>query len=237
MTNSKNKTEATTKTELLREIAIFDYVAGNQSESAKRNFEEKLERDPSLKQATEEEAKLRLNMREAGKEKPVSMSNFDALLETIDKQERQAGSTHHESETNEVENVTPLFKASKPSYWRHYASAASVAVIALVVSNFFIYSPKDQFIALSDTPASQQINFTLLASQNRLAKLTLKAQISEQQVSDLLTNFELTSFESGAAKNQRFVTAEKAISKNDLERLRSDSRVENVELFVLSDGG
>jgi len=229
------------KSALLRDMAIFDYVAGNQSESAKRNFEDMMQQDHTLREAVEAERSLRASMQKAGELEPVSMSNFDALLSTIEKQEKQ-----HKNESNvRVISREPKTqeRAEKGEAWnklsisRYYATAASVAVLALVFSGFYLNSSAPKFETLSSKTASEEINFAQLVEQTRLAKMTLVDGLSQQDIGDVLRDYDLGSFEAGAGPNQRYVISESAISYRELARWREDSRVRQVELFVTKDEG
>ncbi len=215
------------KSELLREIAIFDYVAGNQSESVMRNFEKMLEQDASLREAVDQEARLRRAMHEAGKNEPVSMSNFQALLNVIDENEMQtAGGGKSDRQSATAKSSISRYISS------YYASVASVAACAALFGTFYFNFATPDFETLSDIPASEQIDFTELAGQMRLAKMTFSNDMSQDQIDELLLTYSLTSFEAGAPSEQRYVVAEVSISENELTRLRNDARILSVELFT-----
>ena len=73
-----------------------------------------------------------------------------------------------------------------------------------------------------------------MANQNRIAKLTLVSGASDDQVSELLETFGLTSFDSGAAIDQRFVISETELSKEAIDRLRKDDLIRSIELHKIS---
>ncbi len=234
MSYSSDNTNSSDMTEMLKEIAVFDYVMGNQDESTKRDFEKILEQDPKLKEAVKAEFELRKTMQEAGKLEPVSMSNFDSLLETIDQKE---DSFYPEEVASETTNVVSIFKSKKGAFTKYYATAASLAAFVIIFSGLYVNSTTPKFQTLSDLSASQELNFEQLMSENRVAKLTLADHVNDNQVDKLLLTFNLSSFESGAESKQRFVTAKTPFSENTLERLRNDARVKNAELLTVADGG
>lgn len=225
MSNSNDKSE------LLRELAIFDYVAGNQTDSAKRNFEIMLEQDATLRDAVEAERRLRAGMLKAGESTPVSMSNFDLLLKKIDAEQQSTDNNVTALESN----VTKIGDRSRTKYiGRTFAVAASMAVFAIIFSTVYQPLSEPKFETLSDTLASDVINFSQLAEQSRLAKMTLDQNLSGQQIDELLRGYGLSSFEGGAEQHQRYVVAESAITNSELSLWRSDAGVLEVELFVVS---
>lgn len=231
------------KSNLLKEISIFEYVSGNQSEAAKRNFEQMMKQDPSLEEAVQAEQRLRLEMKKAGQLKPVSMDNFEDLLATINTQENSqivplqeqtmtATADNSNIEDNTVHHINSGSFA-KP-YAKYYAMAASVAFIGLFFAGFIFSNSPAEFETLSDTQATDKINFAQLTESGRLAKLTFEQNISQQQIDGVLREYSLTSFESGSNLDESYVIAESSISQNDLALWRSDARIASVELFVTS---
>ena len=233
MSNSKNSSFE--HSEILKEIAIFNYVAGNLSKSEKQNFEKLLEQNPSLKEEVKAEEDLRRKMQKVGETKPVPMSNIDALFEKIDQYEQNSDKESQLESIQKAENVTPIFASKATTFSKYYATAASLAAVTILISGIYFSSTAPNFETLSDTPASQAINFTELANQNRIAKLTLVSGASDDQVSELLEKFGLTSFDSGAAIDQRFVISETELSKEAIDRLRKDDLIQSIELHKISD--
>ena len=233
MSNSKNSSFE--HSEILKEIAIFNYVAGNLSNLEKQNFEKLLEQNPSLKKEVKAEENLRRKMLKLGKTKPVPMSNIDALMEKIDQHEQNIDKESQLESIQKADNVMPIFADKRTAFSKYYATAASLAAVAILFSGIYINSTAPNFETLSDIPASQAINFTELANQNRIAKLTLVSGASDDQVSELLETFGLTSFDSGAAIDQRFVISETELSKEAIDRLRKDDLIQSIELHKISD--
>ena len=250
MSHSNDKNESSGNSEILKELAIFDYVAGNLSDSAKQNFERMLEQSPALQDEVKAETLLRQRMEKIGETEPVAMSNIEALFEKIDEHEKaekvtqsiEATSDKDSSEETANNKVTPLFKETpsfkekKSGFSKYYATAAGLAMFTIVFSGIYFDSAAPDFQTLSDIPASQKIDFKLLASESRIAKLTLVEGVSDDQVTELLDTFKLTSISAGSPSNQRFVSAEAALSNEILERLRNDNRLRNVELYKINNG-
>ena len=240
MSHSNDKNESSENSEILKELAVFDYVAGNLSDSAKQNFERMLEQNPALQDEVKAETLLRQRMEKIGETEPVAMSNIDALFEKIDEHEKAANETQNKEASSN--KVTPLFKETvsikekKSGFSKYYATAAGLAMFTIVFSGLYFDSAAPDFQTLSDIPASQKIDFKLLASESRIAKLTLVEGVTDDQVTELLDTFELTSISSGSLGNQRFVSAEAALSNETIERLRNDHRLRNVELYKINNG-
>lgn len=232
MSNSKNNSFE--HSEILKEIAIFNYVAGNLTNSEKQNFEKLLEQNPSLKEEVKAEENLRRKMLKVGKTKPVPMSNIDALIGKIDQHEQNIDKDSEFESIQKPNNVTPIFAGKATAFSKYFAAAASLAAVTILFSGMYFSSTAPNFETLSDIPASQAINFTELVNQNRIAKITLVSGASDDQISELLETFELTSFDSGAAIDQRFVISKTELSKEAIDRLRKDDLIRSIELHKIS---
>lgn len=226
---------------LLREIAIIDYVAGNQGEAARHNFEKMIAQDPTLREAVQAEQRFRTDMQKAGELAPVSMSNFDVLLTTIEQANKEdaapvsnvssIANDTSSSVLNDVEKPSNVVTPSV-SFWNNrYSVAASVAVFAMIFSSFYLNLSEPSFETLSDQSASEEINFVALAEQGRLAKMVLSEQVSQTEIDSMLQSYQLTTFESGSSSIALYVVAATVISDSDLERMRADSRIQKVEIF------
>ncbi len=249
---------------LLREIAIVDYVADNQSETARRNFESAMELDASLRAAVIEEQRFRANMEEVGFLEPVSMSNFDSLATRIDQYEadqndssdsslnsglkdqstRQEGSAsdvmsdlpEHSNTSESVSSPKPISNVVKPispRWTNRYSIAASLAVFAMVFGGFYSNMLAPNFDTLSSKPASAEIKFAELSEQGRLAKVVLSDKIAQSDISEVLTTYNLQTFESGAPAKTLYVVASEALSKKDLESMQADFRIQQVDIFTV----
>lgn len=224
------------RSDLLKDMAVIEYLAGDQSESVRLNFERELEQNPGLREAVEIERRFQADMRNAGELEAVSMSNFDVLLSTIEAQENNETRGH--KVTSIVSNENKSVRLEKKSASVHFlgknyfAMAASVAVFAIVFAGFYLNSSTPKFETLSDTTASEEINFAYLTAEVRLAKMIFVENVLEQQIDDVLQRYNLSTFEAGGELNQRYIIAESAISDLDLRLWRDDPLIQQVELFA-----
>jgi len=227
------------KSALLREVAIIDYVSGNQSEAARRNFEKLIDQDPALLEAVMAEQRFRADMQEAGNMAPVSMSNFDSLLTVIEQadEDEAIASASNVSTINEIDDFAgtsqPQAGANKTnSSWGNlYSVAASMAVLAMIFGGFYLNMSSPDFETLSSRTASEKIDFVDLVEQGRLAKIELSNKLSESEVDDILQSYKLSTFESGAPSTALYIISKQAMSSSDIDRLRADSRIQQVEVF------
>ncbi len=240
---------------MLRELAIFDYVSGDQTPSAKRNFERIMGNDSGLAADVQAERKLRAQMAEAGTDAAISMSNIDDLFARID----MAQDDRLESETQETDEVDQTEALSKPlisqtetplsrktpidfmsrlvnrSLVGPMAAAASLAFVALLFVNNYVDSVQPNFTTLSDGAASQKVDFGTLVEQGRLAKFTVSRDLSAEEVSNMLVAYGLSTFESGAKNGELYVYSTAKISSSQTLAWRADSRVKEVTLFTTSE--
>jgi len=240
------------KSDLFREMAIVDHVAGNQSEAARRSFEDAMEQDASLREAVVAEQRLRASMQEVGQIEPVSMSNFDALLTKVDEHERSAANESSRANDNAqiaydqmAESITEsaiqssgVVVSTSPTWWtRGYSIAASIAVMAMMFGGFYSSMLAPDFDTLSDGAASAEINFVELADEGRLAKMVFSENIEQSDVVEVLNAYNLETFDSGAPLKTLYVMADKAISKQDLQDMRADSRIRQIDIFTINREG
>jgi len=213
MSSNSNDTSA-----IIKETAIYSYVSGELSGSAKMNFEKQLSTDPELQQEVE-------------REKAVT-ANFADLLNKIEQQEA------HSSDVEDVSHNTTQVKQSArviafPNWGvRQLGIAACLAMVGVVSVGFFTDLTDPNFQTLSNKEASAKIDFSALADQGRLAKIALSEQLDDVQIDQLLEQYELQTFKSGADKHNIYVFSEKMISAADIKVLASDKRVKRVETFT-----
>ena len=240
---------------LLREIAIVDYVANNQSEAARRNFEIAMEQDAALREAVIEEQRFRAGMQEVCSLEPVSMSNFDSLLTRVDEYEadeielasKEEGShvdtftelssdsnSLEQMDTNSLERANNVIEATPSRWTNRYSIAASIAVLAMMFGGFYSSMLAPNYDTLSSKSASAEIKFAELSEQGRLAKVVLSDKIVQSDVSEILKAYDLETFESGAPAKTFYVVANKALSAKNLENMRADSRIQQVDIFTIS---
>lgn len=231
---------------MLRELAIFEYVSGDQTPSAKRNFEQMMSDDALLLADVQAERALRAEMAEAGTpgtDGPVSMSNIEGLFARIDIAQRDAQeSAAVDQAVDQVNNEqaqtarkAELINVASRTFLAPLAAAASVAFIALFFVNDYIDSTQPNFNTLSDGVASKNVDFGTLVDQGRLAKFTVSSELSANEVDDMLTAYGLSTFESGANSGELYVYTEAEISHSQTSAWRADSRVKEVKLFTVTE--
>ena len=222
---------STSKTSILKDAAVFDYVAGKMSKEQQENFEKLLGQDGGLVHEVEIERQLRSNLEEVSKTdaEPVSMKNFDVLLESIENAESELSSDDGviPDNDNKVSNVV----ISQPWRWQKQMSiAASVAFVAMIGFIGFNQTTQPDFITLSDKEASSEINFLGLVDQHRLVKLELSDGLAPTDFESLLERFELRAIESGITGSTVLVSADTSVDQQKVSDLLADKRIVNVEL-------
>lgn len=240
------------KSDMLRDLAIFEYVSGDQSSSAQRNFEDMMKNDPQLRADVDAEKALRADIAKAGVGDGVSMNNIDGLLARIDIESdvKNTASTDEVrgAQTSDPETSSSGDKASNAprvatvisgvfsratSRATSLAAAASVAFIAVGFAVYYVDITKPNFNVLSNKNASQQVDFASLVEQGRLAKLTVSSSLSQQEVNDMLGAYGLSTFEAGTRDSDFYVYTASKISSSQLAAWRADTRVDEVKLFTV----
>jgi len=233
-----------------QELAVFDYVAGNLSGDALNEFERQLESDQALQAAVEQEQFLRNELIGLSNDEsePVSMQNFDALLERIDQAEQQALPKAEQAQSNvvrfEKRQSSNTQSAQTPRFFERLVSqpfsiAASVVVAGLVMmfavtSGFLggstgLNEQGNEFELLSQ---STDLDFRSLIKEGRAAKLVLSNALSNDDVAAMLSNHELTGV--GELNNTQidlYIYAAHAISPEKVIQLKEDQRISDVVLF------
>jgi len=220
--------------DLLLEIAVFEYVAGHLEGEKKRTFEKSLAQNPQLQKAVDRERALRNELGKTGHHTAVPMSNFDNLLARIDAHEDTESEDHpnindRHSREHSNNNVVHL-----PFQNRGYQIAASVAIFGVVgfmFANFFADQTAPKFDTLSNQSSLEKTEFAELANQGRMAKLVLSNGITNVQFAELLNRHELSLFDSNSGSNQVYVIAEQAIDETDVARWKADENIEQVHIF------
>ena len=250
MKDSTDKSKLQDKSALLREIAIIDYVADNQSAAVRRNFENAMQQDESLREAVAAEQQFRAGMQEVGQLEPVSMSNFDALLARVDEYEKSDASCKSGLIDNAIgqegftssavadfsTQTSSVLKSVSPRWNTRYSIAASIAVMAIAFGGFYSSMLAPNFDTLSSEPASAEVKFAELSEQGRLAKVVLSDKFAQSDVSDILKDYELKTFESGAPDNTLYVFADEAISEKNLANMKADIRIQQIDVFTVNNG-
>jgi len=227
---------STSQTSILKDTAVFDYVAGEQSDGARKNFEKLLKQDGGLAQEVEIEKLLRSSLEgiNGADAEPISMNNFDALLERIESVDNELGSTDAEvlsnnagSRSDEQSNVI----VAQPWRWqRQFNIAASFAVIAMIGIIGFNQTTQPDFVTLSDKTASVEVDFAGLVDQRRLVRLELSNGLAASEIDELLEGFQLKAIQSGTTGQVVLASANQSVGEQKITDLVTDKRIINAEL-------
>jgi len=213
------------KTTILKDTAVFEFVSGSLSADAHENFEKLVEQDPALRREVEAEIALRTaleQVHDVGQQQvaPVSMNNFDALLERIDALE---------ADDELGENRAPVISIN--DYWKRSLSvAASLALVAVFGAAYFSQLTEPEFETLSNQNAGSEVNFPLLVEQGRIAKVVLADHLSSEEVEVFLERYKLNIINAGSQQTVLYVSAQKEIDLITLQEWHADSRVNSVDV-------
>ena len=210
---------STSETSIIKDIAIFDYVAGRQSNGMRENFEKLIEEDPKLMQEVATEKALRKALQGSMDQidsRPVSIKNFDALLERIERgdstleqsDDADQAAINEKSDDNVV--VVSAWRSSKS-----FSIAASFVFMAMIGVIGFNQITQPDFVTLSDQAASSEIDFVRMVEQQRVAKLEFSRELASSEINDFLKNYQLSSIQSGAAGASVLVSSEQRIDATE----------------------
>jgi len=216
------------QSDILRDAAVFDYVSGTQSDSARMEFEQKLQHDTVLQQQVAWERSLREQLDPKNAQTPpVSMSNLDSLMERIDETE-VTQETFVDSQKGQ--NISwfnkPLFPAM--------SIAAGLAVVCVISVGLFQGLTQPQFTTLSSPSASAKVDFSQLVEQRRLAKVVLHQDYLDV-VSTLLDDYGLIKLDQAGLSDVIMVIASEEIAFETLAAWRADVRIKEVNIVAFGD--
>ena len=213
--------------QLINETLIYDYVAGNLTESAKLNFEQQLNSDPALRDKVDQEIKLREAVTQdnvLGTEDTISDGNFEKLQTLIEQHERAA----HSSE--------PSRKPSQ-GWYKGLSIAASLALFVMVGANYYEGLNEPKFITLSDVEESSKIDLNKLISDRKVASVSFADTAGDEQVSQFLSQFELNVLNASPHSGTWLLYSDSPIKNADIEQWSADRQVVGVELLVTVPSG
>jgi len=201
---------STSQTSILKDTAVFDYVAGEQSDGARKNFEKLLKQDSGLAQEVEIEKLLRSSLEgiNGADAESISRNNFDALLERIESVDNELGSTDAEVLSNNAGSRSDE------------------------QSNVIVAQPWTQpnFVTLSDKTASVEVDFAGLVDQRRLVRLELSNGLAVSEIDELLEGFQLKAIQSGTTGQVVLASANQSVGEQKITDLVTDKRIINAEL-------
>ncbi len=221
MSNNQNKSD------MLKELAIFEYVAGDQSSETRVNFEKMMAADPELRAAVEAEIALRDALQETDSAAPVAMENFDALMARI------VAIEEFPKVDNQVEELDQNLNSSgnvvAVPFWRkpYAAMAASVALVAVLATGFLQNLNAPEYITLSDQQASDQIDVPQAMYENRLLRVDLVSSLGTSDIEQLLEKYELQMVNHSPRSSSIIVVAGSKSVEEQLSALSADPRITN----------
>lgn len=198
---------------IFRDMAVFEYVAGTQSDSAKKDFEQQLSIDQELVEELKFERLLRIMGNDNDDEYSVNMSNFDQLVDNIENNKLPT-----------AQNVQQF------PYKRLTGIAASIVTAAIAISVFTGDMLQPKFETLFSESQTTYTDFSELAAQQRLARIVVTNSTKLEEIKHLLNEYKLESISSNIEQNMLLVTSPNAIDNAMLTKLRSDKRTQDVIL-------
>lgn len=211
--------------DILRETAVFDYVAGHQSDDNRRNFERMMTDDKALQRAVEAEQRLRDELladeKKTAHKSAINHDNIDRLFARLDSAEKSLSATQTGSPTRRFNQR------------RWLGVAASIALVAVVLTMLPTNQPDnratDEFTLLSDNEGKPEIDFNTLVLQHKIAQVWIPADLPAEQITQLFERHNLKVISrAGAAW---VVTSQAALSKEKIAALEASKVIEKVSLI------
>jgi len=212
------------KLNLLKDIAVFEYVSGEQSPSARANFEKELIENKDLEVDVYIEEQLRDLVKETQEPSPVAQDNIQSLFDRID------GETEKQTEVTPSTVVRPNFSPSRSAIGMGFAMAACLllAVFVSINMNNDLLEPKFQTLS---SPTSDVVDLDVLANEGRLIKFELASSLSNNAIDSLMNRYALERL--SLSVDGRIITAKSvnAVDVKMLTTLKSDKLINDVELI------
>lgn len=210
------------------ETAVHDYVAGHMSEENRINFEQMLARDDSLRSAVDAERALRTALQQhASRDQAaheISDDNFDKLLAQITKLDERV------VDNSQSEKRQYRWLSSK--VFTMTSVAASVALVAILLTAYQPFGKEPEFTLLSDRSANTNIDFNHLVEAQKVAQVWLVDELPAQELSTLFSDNKLTPISrAGAAW---IVSSAEPLSAEQLLHLNSIKKFKQVRLISYS---
>ena len=208
------------KQSLPLEIMVVEYVAGNLSDSARKQFEDTCRNNPELIAQVEEERAFRAMMLNSDN-KVSAGDNFAGLIDRIE-------------EFSQVENE--ITETSSTTAWPKLQIAASismaVAALGMLAAIGLNQSVKPEFQGLS---SSNEAGYDVpsLASQNRLTRIRFQQGLNTDQVNQLLAAYQLRVVSHLPEQSSVLVFADQSLTEQVLRGLEDDSRIVEAKLVKI----
>ena len=217
------------KLNIPKDISIFEYVAGHQSEGAKAQFEKALDNNHELREEVALEEQFRSLVKQSEPSSPISSDNIHGLFDKIDADSESINNT----EKNDNNANVILFK--KPAAGFAIAASLFVAIFLSVnVSNNNSQNTDDMlnpnFNVLTSIQ-NESIDVNSLAEQQRLIKFVLADSLSTDELQTLMNEHQLQLLSQSLDKSVITAKASVLVDEKKLATLIKDLRIEEVELI------
>jgi len=212
---------------ILKDSRVYEYVAGDQSEAAKSQFDDALKQNSGLKHDVDVERALRNAIKDTQPVSTVSEGNIDALFDLIDQEE-----------TQEYDTTAALNNESKLSPQKNvigFAIAASLflAVFLSINLNNTSSQLEPEFITLTSSPeATQPINFDQLVKEKRVVTLVLSDDVSAEKVAEIMNSHQLQQLNQQSLNaNVVIAYTRQTINQSTLSNLETDALIQSAEVL------
>ena len=168
--------------DVLNETAVFDYVAGNQSDENRANFERLIADNQPLRDAVADEQALRAALRDYARSNPtpshISSENFQNLLEQIDQLA---------AESDDDLTFLPPRESSK------WSVIGGVAATLLLCATLFLdwYSRHNQPEAVAAMTTASHPELGQLITEQRALQIIFKHTVDHQTITALMQQQQL----------------------------------------------
>ena len=213
---------------LPRDIAVFEYVAGTQSELTKAQFELALEDNLELQAEVESEQAFRSLIESAQTTSEHNPNNIDALFEQIDAEE---GSNQTSNASHKSASVIPFNKSAQC-----FAVAASLFLAIFLTINLDTNQASNadpllepNFMLLT-AATGESIDINKLADEQRLIKFTLADSLSSAELDSLLKKHGLERLSQSLNENIIIAHAGSVVDSDALLSLTKDRLIKDAEL-------
>jgi len=217
------------KLNLPRDISVFEYVSGNQSDAAKAQFEKALEGNEELQAEVELEKQLSSLVKQTEQPSPVASNNINQLFDKIDAD--IAG-----NETPDMaESSARVIPFKKPAAGFAIAASLFLAVFLSVNLTNNDVNNTDQLLEPSfnvlTTPQDDIVDVNILANEQRLVKFMLAEPLSKSALTALMEKHQLQSLNQSLNESIIIAKTPTAVDEKKLSLLKSDAQIKEVELI------
>lgn len=166
--------------DVLNETAVFDYVAGNQSDENRANFERLIADNQPLRDAVADEQALRTALKDYARSSPtpshISSENFQNLLEQIDQLA---------AESDDDLTFLPPKESSK------WSVIGGVAATLLLCATLFLDWYSQNNGPTPEATVISQPELGALISEQRVFEITFKHAIDQETIHALMQRYQL----------------------------------------------